>query len=218
MSLDCVLGIGVLVDHLEFKTGRLAEQGNGPLRVLDPGKLDQDAVVALALKDRLADSELVDAVAHRLQRLAHGVVLNRGDLLVAQPVVLLDIATAAVQCQRFQGGEIVLHHGVDLGAGFLIVDRHHDPVIPFPGNPFEDDVLVAQQGVHLVDHAVESAFDRLVDLNPEDQMHPPLQVKPQMDGIKGFFPPIGKIAPGNGRRQRCQRDNQTEEDDPPPHF
>ena len=203
VPLDRILGIGILVDHLEFEAGGLAEQGDGPLRVLDPGQLDQDAVVALALQDRLADPELVDAVAHGLQRLAHRIVLDRGDLLVAQPIVLLDIAAAVVHRQRLQGGETVLHQTVDLAAGLLIVDRHRDPVVPFPGDPLEDDVLVAQQGIDLVDHAVEAAVDRLVDLDSEDQMHPPLKVKPQMDRIEGFVPPAGKIAPEKGRCQRC---------------
>ena len=58
-----------LVDHLEGQLGGLAENVLQPLRILQARHLDQDAVGALALDDRLGGAEFVDAPADHFDRL-----------------------------------------------------------------------------------------------------------------------------------------------------
>ncbi len=87
---DCVLRVGIFHDHLELETGGLAEQVDRALRVLDPGQLDQDAIICLTLQGRFADAKLIDAITQGFKRLAHGIFLNGFDFTVAQAVILLD--------------------------------------------------------------------------------------------------------------------------------
>ena len=55
-----------------IKLGGLAEQFLQPLRILQAGHLDQDAVGALALDRRLDGAELVDAPLDDFHRLPDG--------------------------------------------------------------------------------------------------------------------------------------------------
>jgi hypothetical protein len=58
----------------ELQVGHLAEDTLGLGRVLDTRQLDNDAVAALALHQRLRYAEFIDAVAQRREVLAHGVI------------------------------------------------------------------------------------------------------------------------------------------------
>ena len=58
------------LDEMEGELRRLADDRLQPCRVAEAGRLDQDAVVALALDARLGRAELVDAAADDLDRLA----------------------------------------------------------------------------------------------------------------------------------------------------
>ena len=60
-----------LVDHLEGQLGGLAKNVLEALRILQARHLDQDAVGALPLDDRLGGAELVDASADDFDRLGH---------------------------------------------------------------------------------------------------------------------------------------------------
>ena len=65
-------GIGkgrLLVHQMEGHLGGLAEQALHPLRIVDAGKLHQDAVVALTLDGGFAHARFIDAPAHDLDRL-----------------------------------------------------------------------------------------------------------------------------------------------------
>src|SRR5262249_47231225 len=53
----------VLVDHADLEAGRPAENVLRARGVLDAWQLDDDAIGALLLDDRLGDAELVDAIA-----------------------------------------------------------------------------------------------------------------------------------------------------------
>ncbi len=58
-------GAGRVVDHADFERCGAAEDVLGLGRVLHAGQLDDDAVGALLLDDRLGDAELVDPVVQR---------------------------------------------------------------------------------------------------------------------------------------------------------
>ncbi len=66
----------VLVDHPDLERGGAAEDVLGARGVLHARELDDDAVAALLLDDRLGDAELVDAVAQDLDVLRDGAVLD----------------------------------------------------------------------------------------------------------------------------------------------
>ena len=69
---------GVDIDELEGELGGLAQDVLDAVGVVDAGKLDQDALGALALDGRLAGAGLVDAPAHDLERLADRGIADRG--------------------------------------------------------------------------------------------------------------------------------------------
>src|SRR5262249_22320195 len=92
--LERFLDVGLLVDEPELEDCRLPDQSLGAGGILDAGKLDQDAVLALALNGRLGHPELVDAVPDGLQRRPHVAVpqvgqppLGRGQLEAARGLV-----------------------------------------------------------------------------------------------------------------------------------
>ena len=64
----------VWLQQLELEQRGLADQILGALHVLDTGQLDDDAVRALPLNDRLGHAELIDAVADHLLGPVHGVL------------------------------------------------------------------------------------------------------------------------------------------------
>ena len=66
-----------LVGDLELEERLLLDELARALRILDARDLDDDAIVALLLHDRLGDAEPFDARAHRLQR-----AIDRFGLLV----------------------------------------------------------------------------------------------------------------------------------------
>src|SRR5690606_23957914 len=64
----------------EFEVRGFAENSFGFGGVLNTGQFDDDAIAALALYQRLGDTEFVDAIAQRGQVLADGVILDFLDL------------------------------------------------------------------------------------------------------------------------------------------
>ena len=64
--------IGVVVHHLEFQVGGLADELNGPFRVLQAGQLNLDAVVGLLADVRFGHTEFVNTIADGLDGLIHG--------------------------------------------------------------------------------------------------------------------------------------------------
>ena len=72
---------GRIGNQLELELGGVADQFQGPLRILDAGQLDDDFILALADNDRFGDAELVDPVAEDFQGLVNGIVLDEVSLL-----------------------------------------------------------------------------------------------------------------------------------------
>ncbi len=70
-TVDRLLDRHRLVDHLEGQLGGLAKNVLEALRILQARHLDQDAVGALPLDDRLGGAEFVDAFADDFDRLGH---------------------------------------------------------------------------------------------------------------------------------------------------
>ncbi len=110
---DGLVDWGLIVDELEFEEGRLADESLGARGVLQPGKLYEDPIVALAGDDRLRHAELIDAVADRLHGLA--------DEVVAQPGYL-----ARAHGEDEAAGRLVLAPALEAGK----LSDHGEDVVP----------------------------------------------------------------------------------------
>ena len=70
------------IHKLEFQKRGFADEVLGALRILNPGKLDEQAVFSLKANVRLADPELVDPVSNGFKGLFHGHFLDPCSFLV----------------------------------------------------------------------------------------------------------------------------------------
>ena len=75
--LNSLFDVRCVIDKLEFQKRRLADNFLGALRILNAGKLDENVALALPLDNRLTDTELIDSVANRLERLVDSVIAQR---------------------------------------------------------------------------------------------------------------------------------------------
>src|SRR6185503_9810027 len=79
-----IFDVSVVIDEFELQEGGLADNLLGALGILNPRKLDENIILAVALDNRFAHAELVDAVAYRFQSLVDRVIAQRTDLFFAQ--------------------------------------------------------------------------------------------------------------------------------------
>lgn len=91
---DCFLHGNALVDHLECQLGGLAENFLQPLRILQSRHLNQDAIGALTLDDRLGGAEFINTAADHLDRLGQSgtdtiVEAGIGERVAQQPLLRL---------------------------------------------------------------------------------------------------------------------------------
>ena len=172
----------------------------------------------LALQDRLAHPELVDAVAQGLEGLAHRPVLNGGHFVGVEPVNLLQIRTRRARPFRLKNTEGVEHEGFNLTPRLFVVDHHDKLVQVAPFDPLVDDILVPQLGFDAIEQRVDATLHRLVDLDTQHQVHPALQIETEMNGIERLLPELRQRRPQEGRRQGHDRKDDTEQDDQAPHL
>ena len=79
-----VFDIGGVIHQFEFEQRRLADDLLRPFGILNARELDQNILLSLPLDDRFADPELVDTVANGFQRLVHGIITQRTQLLFTE--------------------------------------------------------------------------------------------------------------------------------------
>src|SRR5262249_19586632 len=157
----------------------LAVQPLGPPRVLDPGELDQDPVLALLLDGRLGDAELVDAVPDRLERLAHGQVAELDDL--ARPEDQHDAARRLVGFLRLEDPDV----GED-ALGVLPLRGRGELDGQLGGAAALDardgDALPLELAADGVAGAVDLGGQRLVHLDAQHEVDAALEIEAEVDG------------------------------------
>ncbi len=190
-----------LSDHLEFQARSRTDQFDGTLRIFEAWQLNQNAIPGLTLQGGLTESEFINTIAYRFKRLPYCIVRNSIDLLLTEPIVLFYVATSRRQGLTIDVAIVFGDQTIDLLTRLVIVDDNNQSITLATLNPLEDNILLTQQSIGLVNHGIDPTLNGLVNVNTEDQMHPPLQVKTTMNRIDRFLPPAGQTVLHNSRRQ-----------------
>jgi len=171
----------VLGEELEFENRRFADDSLGALGIGLARQLDENRIASAALDDRLRKAELVDAVAHGLERLLDREFFDAVDLLLRQRV--LELPRGDVGADPLVGRKAVLHDSDDLvglpALGELDRDRS-TAVARYPG---DRNVGALELTLQILDAALDAEFDGLLGLHLEDEVHAALQVEAEADRL-----------------------------------
>ena len=147
------------------------------------------------MNERLGQTELIDAIAHRLERLLDGELLDAFDLLVGQRELELSRGNVG---GPLKGREAVLHDSRDVvGLGSLgALDDHRTAAVA--GDACDGYVRGGELPLEVLDRSLDGELERLLGLHLEHEMHSALQIEAEPDGLIGEhrFPPR--------RQRRCE--------------
>src|SRR5262249_4569549 len=150
----------------------------GGSRTVTAGQLDQDAILALPLDRWLGHSELIHAVADRLEPYTNGLVALCGDLTLAEtqdhPTRRL---VALLRLEHARRPEHVLCLGPVLRRRQL----HNQLRTSAPLDPADADALLLELGADQVPLAPDKRLECLVDIDAKHEMDAALQVEAQVD-------------------------------------
>src|SRR5262249_13019087 len=146
------------------------------------GQLDQDPILALPLDRGLRHTELIDAVADRLEPHPDGLVALRGDLARAQ---CQDHSTrrliALLGIEDTHGAEDVLR----LGPGLWGRQLYHQFRASSTIDATYADPLLFQLRAQHVTLASDVRLESLVDIDAKHEVDAALQVQSEVDGLLG---------------------------------
>ena len=168
-------GIGTAGHQLELQNRRLADEILRALRVLDARQLNQDAVGAATLDDRLTDTELIDAVPNRLDGLIDRELADTTFLALIEPEHRI-----ARLSGRIGGGDedrkLILQKIGETRALAGIAQLQVDP-LPDPLELAGRDLRRGELALQILHRAVERRLDRLVAFDLQDQMNAALEIQ-----------------------------------------
>ena len=188
------------------------------MRVLDAGQLDQDAIAFLALQGWLTHTKLVNTITQCFKSLAYGILTNCLDFTITETIILLDVSTFGRQRHRFEVREVFGHDRIGLLSSFFIINGDNDALSGRSIDPLEDHVLFTQQVFRLIDNRIETTFNRFIDINTENQVHATLQVKTEVNRVKGLAPPVRQITTEERRSERDKGQDEAAQDQAGPNL
>ncbi len=220
-SLDRVLDGHRLIDHLEGQLGCLSKNVLEALRVLEARHLNENAVYALPLDDRLGGAELVDAPPDHLDGLGdrrrHAVVdAFVGEREPQQPGLrLVECQFRNCACAEQTVGDW-LGERLQRFLGFLDLVRFANTHLDGPpgaGQARVADLGVAQHGADVVAHRLEAFVDEIVAVDRKQDVRSALQVEAK--GHRPIRQPAGQaVTDGLGQHIRDREEDPQEHDGP----
>ncbi len=190
---------GLVVHQFKFQLGGLADEVQGPLGVLDAGKLHHDIVGALAHQDRLGHAKLVDAVAQHLQALGYGAFLELLDFLGFELEFKDQAAVPALGPGDLQMRELLLHQPLEGGLFVFVVESNGKGVLRNVSR-LQVQAALFGQFLQVGGGAAQVIADGLVHVHLEDQVHAPFQIQTQIQPAADvLLPPVRQLA-GQGRQ------------------
>ena len=171
------VGGALFVDGHQLQMGRFGDQFADPLlllRRLDAGDFDQNFVFTLFGHRRLGQTELVESVSDRIDRLGDGVLLDRFDLFgcqgdrIFQPVFLDGDALKLFQ-NRVHFGHIVF------------IEKFEGDCVPFDFEIVDDQILILRRILDGRGDRFDFGADRLFRIDAQKHVQTALQVESQGD-------------------------------------
>ena len=192
---------GLVVHQLEFQLGRLADEVQGPLRVLDAGQLHHDVFSALAHQHRLGHPELVDAVAQHLQALGNGALLELLDFIRLEGDLKAQAAGLAHGPGDLQVRVLLLQQPLE-GGLFVFVDQGHGQALFGDVSHLQVQAPFFGRFLQVRGSAVQGVADGLVHVHLQDQVHAPFQIQPEIQSTADVLLPPGRQGAGQGRQHK----------------
>src|SRR5581483_10271087 len=182
-----------IIDQLEFEQSRLLDELLRLFGILNAGQLDENFLLPLALDDRLADAELIDAVANRLERLLDRLVAQRAQLFLRERKNHVGGSAGNLRVDHREVGKLALLQVADLvRAG----RRRPDPDLsPLPHCLRDGDIFFLCNFNEIVLDALHRVLNRLIDFDFKDEMSAALEVEAEMNttGRKKPLPQLGEL-------------------------
>jgi len=141
--------------------------------------LYQNAPGSLNLNGRLRNPKLVDAVTDGFHALLHCVVLDIINFIF--PQLIDQLQPTAQHILLFDGGIIFQDRFGPGGIDGINQDDPDDVGVLVQNHPVHFNILILQGVFNILRPLLHRKFDGLFHFHLENEVHPPLQIQPEVD-------------------------------------